>query len=142
VLSGKPAELPEAEGAYGAEASWLDENDARLVHFGEYQMAVLQVPEALDAGEIARRARIKTGARLSLSNRLGDTTVLVGCNDEKRHVNVMGLVDALASRNAWTVAMPGADRVGRLRIDDLGAHPERMEALIGEIVRHKSILYG
>jgi len=142
VLSGKPAELPEAEGTYRAEASWLDENDPRLVHFGEYQMAVLRVPESLDAGEIARRARIKTGARLSLSARDGDSTVLVACNDEKRHVNVMGLVDRLANRNEWTVAMPGGDRVGRLRIDDLGEHPERIEALIGEIVRHKSILYG
>jgi hypothetical protein len=37
---------------------------------------------------------------------------------------------------------PGGDRVGRLRVEDRGEHPERMETLIGDIVRRKSILYG
>jgi hypothetical protein len=142
ILSGKPAELPEAEGTYAAEADWLEEHDPRLVHFGEYQMAVLEVPDALDAGEVARRARIKTGARLSLAVRSGDTTVILACNDEKRHINVMGLVDALASRHEWMHSTPGGDRVGRLRVEDRGEHPERMETLIGDIVRQKSILYG
>ena len=107
ILSGKPADLPEAEGTYAAEAAWLEEHDPRLVHFGEYQMAVVEVPDALDAGEVARRARIKTGARLSLAARSGDTTVVLGCNDEKRHINVMGLVEALASRHAWMHSTPG-----------------------------------
>ncbi len=105
-------------------------------------MAVVEVPEALDAGEVARRVRLKTGARLSLAARSGDATVVLGCNDEKRYINVAGLVEALASRHAWMHSTPGGDRVGRLRVEGMGEHPERMETLIGDIVRQKSILYG
>jgi hypothetical protein len=36
----------------------------------------------------------------------------------------------------------GGDRIGRARVEGLPEHPERMEALIGEIVRHRSVLYG
>ena len=56
----------------------------RVICFGEYQMAVSHVPEPLDAGEIGRRMRIRTGARLSVSTREGDSIVWIGCNEEKR----------------------------------------------------------
>jgi len=36
----------------------------------------------------------------------------------------------------------GGDRVGRARVDELAQRPERIEELIGGIVRHRSILYG
>jgi hypothetical protein len=100
------------------------------------------VPEELDAGEVGRRLRMLTGARLSLSARAGDSVVLVGYNEEKRHMNVQGLLEQLESKVSWLHARPSGDRIGRVEIDDLAQHPERIEAMIGEIVRHKSVLYG
>ncbi len=141
VLQGKPAELPEVE-VYVEEESWLEANDPRIVHFGEYQMAVVSVPANLDAAEVGRRARLKTGARLSLARREGDSLLVLGANDEKRHVNLAGVVGRIDADLAWVHARNGGDRSGRLAIDDLSEHPERVEAVIGEIARHKSVLYG
>jgi hypothetical protein len=142
ILAGKPSDLPSADDVYAAEEGWLKTHEPRVVCFGEYQMAVGIVPEELDAGEVGRRLRMLTGARLSLSARAGDSVVLVGYNEEKRHMNVQGLLEQLESKVSWLHARPSGDRIGRVEIDDLAQHPERIEAMIGEIVRHKSVLYG
>jgi hypothetical protein len=142
VLNGKPTDLPDASDVYAAEQAWIDSHDPRLVYFGDYPMVVVRVPGDLDAGEVARRLRQRTGARLSLASREGDPIVVLGCNEERRHINALGLVERLEGRLAWAHARPGGDRIGRIQIDDLEDHPERFEGLIGEIVRNKSVLYG
>lgn len=142
VLNGKPTDLPSAPDVYRAETDWVEENDPRMVHFGEYQLAVARVPSHLDPGEIGRRLRLRTGARLSLATTEGDDLVLLACNDEKRPLNVSGLIDAVGQHQPWVIPKSGGDRIGRARIDGLPEHPERFETLIGEIVRHRSVLYG
>ncbi len=142
LLNGKPADLPDASDVYSAEQEWIDSHDPRLIYFGDYPMVVVQVPGELDAGEVARRLRQRTGARLSLASREGDPIVVLGCNEERRHINALGLVERLGARLAWAHPRPGGDRMGRIQIDDLDVHPERFEGLIGEIVRNKSVLYG
>jgi hypothetical protein len=142
MLSGKPGDLPQADSVYDEEEAWVQQNDPRVVHFGEYQMVVLRVPPELDAGEIGRRSRLATGARLSLASREDDDLVILGCNEEKRHINVSGLVEHVVGAMHWVEESPGGDRAGRVRVDELPLHPERLEALVGEIVRNRSILYG
>jgi len=142
VLAGKPGELPELEGVYAGEQAWIDSQDPRLVYFGEYQMIVVHVPENLDAGEVARRLRVKTGARLSMATRAGDDLIQIACSEEKRHVNVVGVAEQLGGRIPWAESRPAGDRTGRLQIQDLARHPERAEIVLSEVVRHKSILYG
>jgi hypothetical protein len=142
VLAGKPGELPEVDGVYAAEAAWLAEHHPRVVCFGEYQMVVGHVPSHLDVGEIGRRLRDSTGARISLVSREGDSMVLVGYNDERRHINVLGVLEQLDQKLSWLHARSAGDRMGRVEIEDLAEHPERIEALIGAIVRHRSVLQG
>ncbi|MFQ5515671.1 MAG: hypothetical protein ACE5FG_14755 [Myxococcota bacterium] len=142
VLAGKPGELSDPGEVHAQEESWVTENAPRAVHFGEYQMVVLRVPPDLDAGEVGRRARLGAGARLSLVSREDDDLVVLGCNDEKRHINILALVDHLAAKLPWAEVAVGGDRVGRLRIEELSQHPERIDQLIGEIARNRSLLYG
>jgi hypothetical protein len=142
VLTGKPAELPMPEGVFAGEARWVEENDPRVVCFGEYELAVCEVPEDLDPGEVGRRVRASTGARLSLCTRRGEDLVLLGASEEKRPLNVTGLVDVLGGIHPWAHARSSADRVGRVWIDERAHHPERLDALIGEIVRRRSVLHG
>jgi hypothetical protein len=127
---------------YAEEQAWIDSQDPRLVYFGEYQMIVVHVPENLDAGEVARRLRVKTGARLSMATRAGDDLIQIACSEEKRHVNVVGVAEQLGVRIPWAESKPAGDRTGRLQIQDLARHPERAEIVLSEVVRHKSILYG
>jgi len=142
VLAGKPTDLPSAVDVYGPETQWVEEHDPRIVHFGEYQLAVCQVPRNLDPGEVGRRVRLRTGARLSLAAREGDDLVVLASNDEKRPLNVMSLLDAVGHELSFVRPKTGGDRVGRARLAELAEHPERIEELIGGIVRHRSILYG
>jgi len=142
VLAGKPADLPSAQDVYRAETDWVEQHDPRIVHFGEYQLAVCQVPRHLDAGEVGRRVRLRTGARLSLAARDGDDLVMLSCNDEKRPLNVVSLLDAVGHELPFVRPKTGGDRIGRARVDELDHRPERIEELIGGIVRHRSMLYG
>ncbi|MFQ5697405.1 MAG: hypothetical protein ACE5IL_03865 [Myxococcota bacterium] len=142
ILAGKPSELPEAPEVFKAEEEWVEAHDPRIVYFGEYQMVVVHAPDGLDGGELARQLRVRTGSRLSMVCCGGDDRVEVACNEERRHINVLGLVERIASRLPWAEARPGGDRTGRLRIEDLARHPERAEIVLGEIVRQKSTLYG
>jgi hypothetical protein len=142
VLAGKPTDLPSAVDVYGPETQWVEEHDPRIVHFGEYQLAVCQVPRNLDPGEVGRRVRLRTGARLSLAAREGDDLVVLASNDEKRPLNVMSLLDAVGDELSFVRPKTGGDRVGRARVEELDQRPERIEELIGGIVRHRSILYG
>jgi len=100
------------------------------------------VPRHLDAGEVGRRVRLRTGARLSLAAREGDDLVVLSCNDEKRPLNVVSLLDAVGNELPFVRPKVGGDRIGRARVDELDRRPERIEELIGGIVRHRSMLYG
>jgi hypothetical protein len=142
ILSGKPGTFPESESVYAEEEAWLQEHDPRVVNFGEYKMVVLRVPSNLDAGEMGRRSRLSTGARLSLTSREDDDLVMLGCNDEKRHISLSVLVEHVSEQVPWAENAQGGTRAGYLRIQDLSQHPERIEALVGQIVRNRSILYG
>ena len=142
ILAGKATEIPDMSPVYAREAEWLQENDPRMVHFGEYQMAVVSVPEQLDAAEIGRRARLLTGARLSLACRENDNLIILGSNDEKRYINLTGVVDSISSDIGWARARNGGDRIGRFEVEQLGEFPERLDAVIGAISRYKSVLYG
>ena len=127
---------------YQDEDRWLAEHDPRIVHFGEYQLAVVHVPENLDASEVGRRARLRTGSRLSLATRDGDAVVILGANEEKRNLNLMGVAERVDASVDWAHARPAGDRGGRLLVDGLPENPERVDAVILEIVKHKSVLYG
>jgi hypothetical protein len=142
VLTGRPAELPAVDSLYAEEARWVEEHDPRMVHFGECVLAVLEVPPQLDAGEVGRRVRGATGARLSLAAREGDDLVLLGSSDDKRPLNVVGIAEALEASLPWARSEPGGDRVGRVRIAERTRHPERVEQLIGELVRQRAVLLG
>ena len=104
MLAGKPTDLPSAPDVYGGETRWVEENDPRIVHFGEYQLAVCAGARAPRPGEVGRRVRLRTGARLSLATRAGDDLVMLSCNDEKRPLNVMSLLDAVGSEQPWVHA--------------------------------------
>lgn len=142
ILAGKPSSLPEPGEIYAEEEAWLRSHAPRVVYFGQYQMAVLHVPQHLDAAELGRRARLGTGARLSLVTRDGEETVTLVAGEEKRSMNLQGLGEQLAARLSWVEPRPGGDRALRVAVDDLSRHPERLEVLISEIARSKSILYG
>ncbi len=142
ILTGKLGTLDSVETVYAEEEEWLEAHDPRVVYFGGYQMVIVQVPEHLEAGEIARRSRIRTGCRLSLAIREGDETVLLTANEEKRYVNVQGIADHLGDSLAWAEVRPSGDRSAPLLVEDLARHPERLDLLIGEIARNKSVLHG
>ena len=76
------------------------------------------------------------------ADREGDSYVILGANDEKRSINLMGVAERVDASVEWAHSRPAGDRAARLMVDSLPEHPERLDAVIGEIVKHKSVLYG
>ena len=74
VLAGKPTDLPSAPDVYQAETSWVEENDPRIVHFGEYQLAVCEGARAISMRARSAGACACAPARASRWRRAKATT--------------------------------------------------------------------
>ena len=68
----------------------------------------------------------------------GDDQVRVGA----AHSDLRSVAERVDASVEWAHSRPAGDRAARLMVDSLPEHPERLDAVIGEIVKHKSVLYG
>jgi hypothetical protein len=124
------------------EVTYVAEHDFRMVHFGGYVMVVVPVDGEVDVHLVARIARERYGATLSLAYRSGEET-LAFCGDEsnsKRSLDYLAVAEHLVDKLEWVDARPDADHVARFRVRGLARHPERLEELIGEIAMARSLL--
>ncbi len=147
LLTGRPSDL--AKEAARAEAPPVPEEvafvagrDFRIVHFVGYGMVVAEVPVALDANLVARIARERFAAQLSLVRHEGADLFHFGGDEltSKRVLDFGALVDHLANKLDWVSALPGNDHIARLRVEGLDGHPGRLDEVIGEIAMGRSIL--
>ncbi|MHA7837619.1 MAG: hypothetical protein ACX98W_09195, partial [bacterium] len=147
LLSGRPSDLAKEASRVEvppppAEVAYVAEHDFRLVHFGGHVMVVVPVEGSADVHLVARIARERYGASLSLAYRVGEET-LTFCGDEvsgKRALDYLAVAEHLVEKLEWVDPRPDADHVARFRIRALGDHPERLEELIGEIAMGRSLL--
>lgn len=149
ILAGRPSELArEAARAAPppppAEAEYATHRDFRMVHFGGYSMVLLSVPSELDVYLTGRIVRERYGATLSLAWSEGSETVILGGDDASgRHsLDLASMTEHLADKHEWIDRLPEADHVARVRVHDLALHPERIDAVAGEIARGRSIFEG
>jgi hypothetical protein len=105
---------------------------------------VVDVPPQIDLHLAARIARERFAADISLSLRDGGDLVVLGSDElrGRRGLDLGSMVEHLAAKHTWIEALRDEDQVARARVRDLGARPERLEELIGEIVMGRSILEG
>jgi len=149
LLVGRPSDLAKQAARVPpppppAEIAYVAARDFRLVHFGAFTLVVAEVPPQLDLNLVARVARERYGATLSLSRAEGGDVFVLGADDVsgRRAVDAGGMVDHLDAKFSWVQALPQSDHVARLRVDGLDAHPERPDELISEIAMGRSILEG
>jgi len=147
LLAGRPSDLAkEAAKAdpppIPEELAWVSSRDFRLVHFAGYSMVVLEVASDLDPHIASRIARERYGALLSLACRKGETLFhFAGEELNGRHVLDFGaLAEHLANKLDWVDALADDDHVARFNVAGLSEHPERLDAVIGEIAMGRSIL--
>jgi hypothetical protein len=112
------------------------------VHFAAYSLVVADVEPELDLHLVARIARERHGALLSLSYLQGDN-LLVLAGDElsgHRSLDFGAVVEHLSAKFQWLDPQPDDDHVARFRIRDFGEHPERLDEVVGAIAMGRSIL--
>jgi hypothetical protein len=147
LLTGRPSDLAKEAARVDTppvpdEVAFVSSRDFRLVHFVGYGMVVVDVEGDFDLHLVGRIARERYGAQLSLVRRAG-TEHFVFAGDEvagRRVLDFAGLVDHLANKLDWVVALSNDDHVARFRILGLAEHPNRLDEVIGEIAMGRSIL--
>jgi hypothetical protein len=147
LLTGRPSDLTKEAARLEVppppeEVAYVAERDFRLVHFGGYVLVVVPVEGEADVHLVARIARERYDASLSLAYRVGEET-LSFCGDEqsgRRTLDYLAVAAHLVDKLEWVEMRPDADHVARFRIRDLERQPERLEELIGEIAMGRSLL--
>jgi hypothetical protein len=149
LLAGRPSDLakeamkletPEIP----TEVAYVEERDFRLVHFGGYGMVVVSVAEGFDVHLVARIARERYSAELSLAREDGETLFFLAGEDlgNRRSLDLTGLARHLGEKLEWVETLSGEDHLARFRIRELGEHPDRLDEVIGEVAMGRSILEG
>jgi len=149
LLAGRPSDLARQaakapEPPVPAEVAYVSDRDFRIVHFGGLTMAVIEVPESLDLHLVARIARERYEAQLSLATIPGRDLVVLGGDDTrtKRGLDLGGMTAHLASKHEWVEALPDDDHVARMRVRGLHDDTGRFDELITEIAMGRSIVEG
>ena len=155
LLNGRPSDLArEASSAPSPpepeEVRFVSQRDFRLVHFGGYTLVVLPTPQGLDLHLVARIARERYAAELSLSiivgddDRIANELVVLGgeAGRARRSFDLGRMAGHLVSKHHWIEALPDADHVARVRVRDLPVRDERLDDVIREIAMGRSILEG
>lgn len=149
LLVGRPSELAREASRAGpppvpTEVGFVAERDFRVVHFGGFTLVVVPVPEGLDLHLVARVARERFAAQLSLAHPEEGELVVLGADETRGRggLDLGAMVSHLASKHEWVEALRDEDHVARLRVRDLSQRPERLDEVISEIGMGRSLLEG
>jgi hypothetical protein len=149
LLAGRPSDLAKAAAEVPAppvapEVAFVSERDFRLVHFHGFTLVVVPTPGEFDLHLVARIARERYDAQVSVAAAEGKDLIVLGADEGRgrRGLDLSGMVEHLATKHEWVAPLPDEDHVARLRIRDFAAHPERFDELISEIAMGRSILEG
>ncbi|MEE8507484.1 MAG: hypothetical protein V3T07_00340 [Myxococcota bacterium] len=155
LLAGRPSDLAREAAKRPTpieppEVDFVSQRDFRLVHFGGYTMVVVPTPADLDVHFVARVARERYRAEMSLSlidgngDSGGSELIVLGGNEVRgrRGFDLGRMVDHLASKHDWIQRLPNADRVARMRVVGLSRLEDRLDEVIREIAMGRSILEG
>jgi hypothetical protein len=148
LLAGRPSDLAREAGRYEAppappELAFAVERDFTLSHFGGYTLVRVPVPPELDLHLVARIARERHAAQLSLAwQEGGEALVLAGEGRGGRELDLVSMAEHLANKLAAAEALPDDDHVARVRVRDLPQRPGRVDEVVAEIAMGRSILEG
>ncbi len=149
LLVGRPSELARQAARVAApplpsEVEWVAARDFRIIHFGGHSLVRVPLPPDQDLHLAARVVRDRYRAPLSLAWTEGtDRFVLASDEGATRRVLDLGsMVEHLAAKFEWVLALPDPDHVARFRIVDAPARPERIDEVVAEIAMGRSILEG
>jgi hypothetical protein len=148
LLVGRPSDLSREAGRHEAppappELAFAVERDFTLSHFGGYTLVRVPVPPELDMHLVARIARERHAAQLSLAwHEGGEALVLAGEGRGGRELDLLAVTEHLATKLAFVEALPDDDHVARVRVRELPARPERVDEVVAEIAMGRSILEG
>jgi hypothetical protein len=89
---------------------------------------------------VTQKVRDRYKAQLSITV-FGDADTIIIANSfsERRGMNMTVLKEHLTARFEWLATVQGHENVITLDIEDLPLHRERLDIIINEIVRNRSI---
>ncbi len=149
LLAGRPSDLAKEAAGVPAppqpeELDFVSGRDFRLVHFGDFGIAVGAVPAELDLHLASRILRERYAVAVSLVHVEGTEHFILGSDDVagRRAIDVGAMADHLSQTFDWVDSQSDADHVARFRLRDLGANPDGLDEVVREIGLGRAILEG
>lgn len=148
LLEGRPEEvnpslLEEGRRKEEEAETYVANRDFRVVIFGIYKMVIVDLPEkqTFNYTSVTQKARERYRAQLSLTCFGNSETIIIANSFTARQgLNMTLLRTHLTRRFEWLNAIQGHENVMTLKIEDLQANKDRLDQVLNEIVRNRSIL--
>jgi hypothetical protein len=147
LLEGRPEEvnaalLEEGNRKEQEAEAYVTSRDFRVVIFGSYKMAVVDLPDkdTFNYTSVTQKVRERYRAHLSLTAFGDDETILIANSFASRQGMNMSLIkEHLTKRFDWLKPVQGHENVNTLRVAELPSKRERLDMVINEIVRNRSL---
>jgi hypothetical protein len=126
----------------GEAERYVSERDFRVVIFGSYKMVVVDLPDkkTFNYTSVTQKVRDRYRAQLSITTFGDDETILIANSFSSRKGMSMSLIkEHLTKKFDWLKPVQGHENVITLRVADLPSKRERLDMIINEIVRNRSL---
>ncbi len=137
-----PALLEEGNRKEQEAEAYVTSRDFRVVIFGSYKMVVVDLPDkdTFNYTSVTQKVRDRYRAQLSITAFGDGETILIANSFASRQGMNMSLIkEHLTKRFDWLKPIQGHENVITLRVADLPAKRERLDMVINEIVRNRSL---
>ncbi len=122
--------------------AYVTSRDFRVVIFGSYKMVVVDLPDkdTFNYTRVTQKVRERYRAQLSITA-FGDAETILIANSfaSRQGMNMSLIKEHLTKRFDWLKPVQGHENVITLRVVDLPGKRERLDMVINEIVRNRSL---
>jgi len=122
--------------------AYVADRDFRVVIFGSYKMVVVDLPDktTFNYTGVTQKVRERYRAQLSITAFGDDETILIANSfSSRKGMNMSIMKEHLTKRFDWLKPVQGHENVITLKVAELPCKRERLDMIINEIVRNRSL---
>jgi hypothetical protein len=122
--------------------TYVADRDFRVVIFGSYKMVVVDLPDktTFNYTGVTQKVRERYRAQLSITAFGDDETILIANSfSSRKGMNMSIMKEHLTKRFDWLKPVQGHENVITLKVAELPCKRERLDMIINEIVRNRSL---
>jgi hypothetical protein len=122
--------------------SYVASRDFRVVIFGPYKMVIvdLENKKSFNYTRVTQKVRDRYRAQLSITAFSDSETIIIANSfSNRRGMNMNLLKEHLTKRFDWLKPIQGHENVITLKVEELPSRRERLDVIVNEVVRNRSL---